>query len=96
MPVLLAAVDPGAPASLREALERLEPMGGWVSVVKGQLVGEVPPEVVNGAAGVRVRAAVRALYLGEDLIVAAAKADGPVDPAKVPDRPLLPNGRLAP
>jgi hypothetical protein len=59
------------------------------------LVVMAPPEALNDQPGIHGLRLVKALYLGADAIVAAAKGDGAVDPRKFRDRPLLPNRRLA-
>ena len=96
VPVTLHDTEPGAPTSLREALEKIEPVGGGVRIVKGQVIVNLPQGTVNGPGGFSLRAAAKALYLGADLILAAVPKDGPVPAGKLPDRPLVPNGRLPP
>ena len=85
-----------APETLRDALERLDALGGRAVVSKGVLVVSAPREALTDAAGVRGVTLIRAIYSAADVIVAAVAKDGPVAPGKLPDRPLLPSGQVAP
>jgi hypothetical protein len=69
-------------------------LGGTTTVVDGRLVVALPP-AETGADKLGVRLA-RVLYLAEAELVAVAKRGGEIDAERVPDRPLLPSGRVAP
>jgi hypothetical protein len=87
----------GARLTLREAAEVVVQAGGTIRVVGSRLVVSLPPgaTLVLGAPTAAAKAAAR-LYLAEEAVLAAAGKGGDVDVAKLPDRPILPNGALAP
>ena len=88
----------GGRMTLRQAGEKVWEAGGTVRVKGGRLVVSLPPGalVVMGAQSVAAKAAAR-LYLAEESVTAAAsKRGGDVDVAKLPDRPVLPSGAVAP
>lgn len=94
--VLLTDVDPslrGAPETLRGAAERLADLGGYVRVTRGRVEVRVPPgELHENRLG---RKLATIIYAAEQAILDAVKKDGEVDPARLPDKAVLPTGGLA-
>jgi hypothetical protein len=75
-------------------VERLHGLGGKVEVAGGRLVVSLPPNQLGpDHPGGRIA---RWLYVAEVEVVACRRGDGPIGPDKVPDRPILPSGALAP
>ena len=98
-PVLLADLEHGTPAGLRDALEDLDRLGGRVRVASGRVLVEVPPsDLGSWEYGTKRGSTLAAiLYRAEAaLLEATGGKDGPVSAAKVSDSPLLPSGRVLP
>jgi hypothetical protein len=87
----------GVRLTLRRAAEVVVEAGGTIRVRDGALVVGLAPSAVLtlGQPSAALRAS-RRLYLAEEAVVAAAGKRGEIDPAKLPDRAILPSGKLAP
>jgi hypothetical protein len=91
--VVLGDAEPGLGAvTLRGLGERVEQLGGVLVIERDGLTirasGKPGPDFVTGA---------RALYSAEAAILFAVEGKpGAIDPAVLPDRELLPSGRLLP
>jgi hypothetical protein len=93
--VTLADLEKG-PTTLRQAVEQVLAVCGTVRAKGTTLVVALPPGE-KGAVGVKAGPqAARVCYAAEEALVAVAKRDGSIDPAKVPDRAVLPSGKLEP
>jgi hypothetical protein len=87
----------GAGLTVRQAGEAVWNAGGTIRVRDGTLVVGLPRSALLtlGRPSVAAKAA-RRLYLAKDAVVAAAGRRGEIDAAKLPDKAILPSGRLAP
>jgi hypothetical protein len=93
-PVTVRLFDKGLPLTLRAMVERVGTLGGRIEAVGGRVVVSLPPgERGTGKLGARIATQ---LYRAEAELLATRKSDGPISAAKVPDRPLLPSGRVLP
>jgi hypothetical protein len=93
-PVTVADFERDLPSTLRGMVDRLLLLGGRVEVAKGRIVVALPPaETGLGTLGPRIA---RLLYSAEGELLATRKGDGRIAAEKVPDRGLLPSGRLEP
>jgi hypothetical protein len=83
--------------TLRQAGEAVREAGGTIRVRDSRLVVGLPRSALLtlGLPSAAAKAA-RRLYLAEDAVVAAAGRRGEIDVGKLPDKPILPSGRLAP
>jgi hypothetical protein len=97
-PVTLDALAfDGATMTLREAGEVVHKAGGTIKVRSSRLVVSLPPGALFVLGGLSPAAkAARRLYAAEDAIVALAGRGGEVSIGKLPAKPILPSGRLAP
>jgi hypothetical protein len=87
----------GATLTLRQAGEAVWSAGGTIRVKdSGLVVGLAPSALLTlGQVSVAAKAA-RRLYLAEDAVLAAAGRRGEIDVSRLPDKAILPSGRLAP
>jgi hypothetical protein len=83
--------------TLRQAAEVVVEAGGTIRVRDSRLIVGLAPSALLTLGQVSAAAkAARRLYLAEDAVVAAAGRRGEIDVAKLPDKAILPSGRLAP
>jgi hypothetical protein len=87
----------GVRLTLRQAGEVVRDAGGTIRVEDSRLVVALPPSslFVMGQPSQAVKAAER-LYRAEADVVAAAKRGGEIDVRKLPDKAVLPSGKLEP
>lgn len=97
-PVTAADLDRNSPATLRAAGEAIEQAAGTVKITDGRVVVHLPPSVYGYPGRPVAVAAARVVYLAEAELLAncAPGRGGRVDPAALPDKPVLPSGRLTP
>lgn len=88
VPVTADSFETGPTLTLRAAAEQVEREGGTVKVEGGALVISLPPPRF-GVAG--PLSAARRLYLAEEIVLEHLNARRPL-----PDRAVLPSGKLAP
>jgi hypothetical protein len=87
VPVTLGDIEPGLRVTVRAAAERIDQAGGTVELDGGRLVVSLPPGA--NTFGPDCANAARVLYVAEDAVVAALKADEPL-----PDKPITPAGAV--
>jgi hypothetical protein len=87
--------DHALPPTLRAVAERLHRHGGAIRIEDGRVVVSLPPgEIGQGTLGVKLAAY---LYAAHEAIIEAMRGKaGVVAFYKLPDRPCLPSGKLAP
>ena len=84
--------------SLRRAVEELLALGGVVQVRSGRVVIALPKKRKGKTQFGPKRATLlaRIVYLASEEILAVSKRSGDVDPEQIPDKVVLPSGRVAP
>jgi hypothetical protein len=87
----------GVRLTLRQAAEAVVNAGGVIRVQDSRLVVSLAPSALLtiGQKSLAARAAAR-LYLAEAEVVAAAGRRGEIDVRKLPDKAILPSGKLEP
>jgi hypothetical protein len=87
----------GQRLTLRQAGETVRNAGGTIRLQDSRLVVALAPSALlsQGRPSAAAKAAER-LYLAEAEVVAAAKRGGEIDVRKLPDKAILPSGKLEP
>jgi hypothetical protein len=97
-PVTLSETAKLPDVTLRQAVEQIDALGGTVKVRSGRVVVSLPRSQ-KGSTEYGPKRAIKLaqlIYAGEAEVLEVESRGGDVNAEKLPDRPLLPSGRVLP